>query len=183
MNYIRIDKDNLINGPGIRLVLWVSGCNNFCKNCHNPESWDKNFGESFTNETLKTLVKTLGKDYYDGLTITGGDPFFIDSRETIRDLVKLVKQTYPEKTIWIWSGHKIEDLIPEFFTNGNTDSLEYELLSYIDVLVDGKFDTFQREIDLKDPQSSDILKYRGSSNQRIININKTLTERKVVLNG
>ena len=183
MNYIKIEKDNLLNGPGIRLVLWLSGCSHHCKNCHNPETWNKNTGKPFDIFAEATVMAYLAKPYITGLTLTGGDPLFPENREDLLILLEKVKNEFPEKTIWCWSGFTIENLIPEFFKTGNTDSIEYKILSKIDVLIDGPFRQDIRENDLKEKNSSVILKYRGSSNQRIINIKETLKERKVVTNG
>lgn len=183
MNYIKLEKDNMINGPGIRLVLWISGCEHKCIKCHNPETWDSQYGQLFTDKILEDLRSELSKSYYRGLTLTGGDPLASYNRKDLLNIVKFIKENFPDKDIWCWSGYTIEKLIPDFFNSGNTSSLEYELLSYIDVLVDGPFNYKQRELDLKDPNSSNILKYRGSSNQRIINVKETLKNRRIKENG
>jgi anaerobic ribonucleoside-triphosphate reductase activating protein len=183
MNYIKIEKDNLLNGPGIRMVLWLAGCSHGCKNCHNPETWNKNLGHEFDIFAEAAIIDGLNKDYVSGLTLTGGDPLFPENRKEVLKLLETVKSEYPNKNIWCWTGFTIEQLIPDFFERGNTDSIEYKILSNIDVLVDGPFRQDIRENDLKRPDSSVLLRYRGSSNQRIINIKETLKERKVVTNG
>lgn len=183
MNFIKIEKDNLLNGPGIRVVLWLAGCTHGCKNCHNPETWNKNIGEIFDEREEEKLMKELEKDYISGLTLTGGDPLFPENRKELLRLLTKIKERFPKKSIWCWTGFTIENIIPDFFSTGNTDTIEYKILSNIDVLVDGPFKSDIREQDLKNPNSVQILKYRGSSNQRIINIKNTLQERKVVTNG
>jgi anaerobic ribonucleoside-triphosphate reductase activating protein len=182
MNFIRIDKDNLVNGPGIRLVLWVSGCNHHCENCHNPESWNKNLGTEFSEETLEYLTKELSSDHYAGLTITGGDPFFPENRSEVAKILSHIKTVLPNKNIWCWTGYEWEKLIPNI-ESIDSNSLEYRILKNIDVLIDGKFSMEQRKIDLQNSEQKEILKYRGSSNQRIINVQKSLNERRLIENG
>lgn len=164
MNYIRIDKDNMVNGDGIRVVLWTAGCNHNCKNCHNPETWNCDAGQQFTDLALEEIYKELDKDYVAGLTLTGGDPMFPRSRQTILKLVESVKSKYPEKNIWMWTGYLYEELL--------SDSIAKSALKYIDVLVDGEF-----KEELKVPG----LPLRGSTNQRIIDVQNSLKENKVVL--
>ena len=110
MNYIQIDKDNLLNGPGIRTVLWTAGCNHACYKCHNPETWDPEAGQYFTETTMNEILQQLSHDYVTGLTITGGDPLYINNRETVAKICKTCKDAYPDKTIWCYTGYKYEEV-------------------------------------------------------------------------
>ena len=149
MNYMAIYKTSLADGVGWRTVLFVSGCNHKCKGCHNPESWNKNAGYPFTEKTKQVLFECLSKDYINGLTISGGDPLYKDNLLTITELCKEIKEKFPNKTIWVYTGSLYRDI------------KTLELMKYIDVIVDGKF-----KINKKDT----TLAYRGSSNQRIIDV-------------
>lgn len=160
MNYQRIDKDNFVNGPGIRTVLWISGCSHYCKGCHNPETWDYYGGKPFDSEVKKELFKELEKDYISGISFSGGDPLSYKNRVDVGKLIKEISEKFPKKNIWVWTGFLYEDL------------LDYEYLKYIDVLVDGEF-----KEELKDPR----LKYCGSTNQRIIKIKESLEKGEVNL--
>ena len=167
-NYIRIDKDNMVNGPGVRAVFWFAGCSHRCKYCHNSETWNWNQGERITGNTLSKLFDELRKDYVQGVTFTGGDPLFEKNREDLLFMVSGIKDAYPDKDIWVWTGFKWEDV---------KDLL---LMNYIDVLVDGEFDYAQRELDLQQPGSAELLKYRGSSNQRVIDVQASLKAGEIV---
>lgn len=166
MNYHRIYHDNMLNGEGLRVVLFVSGCSHHCKNCHNPETWDEHSGKYFDKAALDEIEYYLKQDYTDGITFTGGDPLYINNLERILQLCIYFKYNYPSKTIWIYSGYKFEDII-----NGSS-TLRHEILNWIDVLVDGQFVE-----DLKDR----AYPYAGSTNQRIIDVHKSLKENKVIL--
>ena len=168
-NYIRIDKESMVNGPGLRVILWVSGCNWYCEHCHNPESWDPNTGNKITEETIKEIFIELDKPYVQGLTLTGGDPFYKNSREAVLKVLKACKEFYPDKDIWCWTGYNFEDIKDE------------PAMKYIDVLVDGRFSMTQRIEDLKRKDYSELLKYRGSSNQRVIDVKKSLEENDIIL--
>ena len=149
MNYMAIYKTSLADGVGWRTVLFVSGCNHKCKGCHNPESWNKNAGYPFTEETKQVLFECLSKDYINGLTISGGDPLYKDNIATVTELCKEIKEKFPNKTIWVYTGSLYRDI------------KTLELMKYIDVIVDGEFKIKQKDI---------TLAYRGSSNQRIIDV-------------
>lgn len=166
MNYAKIYYNDIANGPGFRTSLFVSGCNNHCKGCFNTETWDFNYGSPYTQEVQEHIVKSIMSPQIDGLSILGGEPMDEKNVATIHNLVKEVRELCPDKNIWIYTGYTFEELIAR--KNIVTDSI----LSSIDVLVDGKFD-----IDLKDIG----LKFRGSSNQRIIDMPKTLDLCKVKL--
>lgn len=149
MNYIRVDKFNLLNGDGCRVVLWVSGCNHHCKGCHNPETWNPTAGILFNEQTKMEIFEALNKDYISGITYSGGDPLYPDNIETITKLAKEIREKFPSKDQWLYTGYKYEDI------------QDKEILNYINVLVDGPFTE-----ELKDPN----LHWRGSSNQRIIKL-------------
>lgn len=149
MNYMAIYKTSLADGIGWRTVLFVSGCNHKCKGCHNPESWNKNAGYPFTEETKQKLFEFLSKDYINGLTISGGDPLYPDNLVTVTKLCKEIKEKFPNKTIWVYTGSLYRDI------------KNLELMKYIDVIVDGEFKINQKDT---------TLAYRGSYNQRIIDV-------------
>lgn len=149
MNYMAIYKTSLADGIGWRTVLFVSGCNHKCKGCHNPESWNKNAGYPFTEETKQKLFEFLSKDYINGLTISGGDPLYSDNLVTVTKLCKEIKEKFPNKTIWVYTGSLYRDI------------KNLELMKYIDVIVDGEFKINQKDT---------TLAYRGSYNQRIIDV-------------
>lgn len=160
MNYIKINKVDIANGIGIRVSLWVAGCNHHCLNCHNPETWNEKAGQPFTEETKGKLFKLLSKDYIDGLTLSGGDPLFPNNREPLTELCKEVKEKFPNKTIWCWTGYLYEQV------------KDLPIMEYIDVLVDGPYIDSQRDI---------TLNWRGSPNQRVIDVQKTRKENEIVL--
>ena len=166
MKYATIKKYDIANGPGVRVSLFVSGCNHHCKGCFNEEAWDFNYGNCFTNETIDEIIEALKPDYIKGLSLLGGEPFEQINQQGLLPLLKKVKEIYPNKTIWAYSGFLYEELLKMKYEETN------EILDLIDVLVDGKFD-----IDLKDP----LLYFRGSSNQRIIDINETRKNKQIVL--
>ena len=164
MNYEKIDKCSVSNGAGVRTVLWVSGCNIHCKNCHNQSTWDFNSGIPFTEETMQELLYDLSKPYIKGCTLSGGHPLDPHNAPKVLEIVKRVKMVFPNKDIWIYSGYVWEDIIK--------DETLREILKYTDVLVDGAYVDELRDISLA---------FRGSSNQRIIDVKKTLNSNEVIL--
>lgn len=163
MNYAVIKKNDIANGPGVRVSLFVSGCRHHCKNCFNEEAWDFAYGTPFADKTIEEILAALSPGYVAGLSLLGGEPFEPENQPDILRLVKLVRQHFPEKTIWCYTGFTLEkDLL-----SGRTKSPQAvgEILSCLDVLVDGKFIE-----SLKDPG----LIFRGSSNQNIIDVPKSL---------
>ena len=164
MNYEKIDKCSVSNGTGIRTVLWVSGCDIHCRNCHNQQTWDFNSGIPFTENTMQELLYDLSKPYIKGLTLSGGHPLDPHNAPKVLEIVKRVKMVFPNKDIWIYSGYEWEDII-------KNETLR-EILKYTDVLVDGAYIDELRDISLP---------FRGSSNQRIIDVEKSLAENKVIL--
>lgn len=155
MNYGKIITYDVGNGNGIRVTLFVSGCKRHCKNCFNKQTWDFNYGKPFTEETLKFIEKEINKPYINGITILGGEPLEFENREVVSKICKHIKNKYPNKTIWIYTGFIYEDLIKENDKHLNT------ILKNIDVLVDGPFIDELKNIKLQ---------FRGSSNQRILKL-------------
>lgn len=169
MYYSAIKYYDIANGTGVRTTLFVSGCRNHCKGCFQPDTWNFCNGDPYTEETEKQILDSLKPYYIAGLTLLGGDPFEEENQEGIINLLRQCKKLYPEKDIWAFTGYLYEDLL----AGGRKHTqLTDEILSLIDVLVDGPF-----EMDRKDLR----LKFRGSSNQRIIDMNRTRSEGHPVL--
>ena len=167
MKYAKIKKHDVANGPGVRVSIFVSGCNHHCKGCFNEEVWDFNYGKTFTENTIDEVIDALKPDYINGLSLLGGEPFELVNQEGLLPLLRKIREIYHDtKTIWAYSGFLYEELIAMKKTETK------EILSLIDVLVDGKF-----KEDLKDP----LLYFRGSSNQRIIDMQKTRKSGKIIL--
>lgn len=168
MRYIKITKFDTANGPGIRTVLWVSGCSHQCKGCHNPETWKPYIGERFTDDTINEILDSISSEYISGLTLSGGDPLYYLNIKDIETLVCKVRSIYPYKSIWLYTGYTWEGLLK----HADYDPHLYNILNHINVLVDGKF-----EIDKKDIS----LPYCGSSNQRVIDVKESLRSNKLIL--
>ncbi len=164
MNYGQIIKADVANGIGCRTSLFVSGCTHHCKGCFNKVTWDFNYGLSFTKEVEDDIIESLKPSYIKGLTILGGEPMEVQNQKVLSPFIKRVKEELPEKDIWIYSGYTWEELTdPENKRCHSEDTLE--ILKNIDILVDGEFMLDKKDI---------TLKFRGSSNQRIIDVKKTL---------
>lgn len=159
MNYGNIKNCDIANGPGVRISLFVSGCRHHCKGCFQPETWNFSYGQEYTQETQDKIMELLSPYYIAGLTLLGGEPFEPENQPTLHALVKAVKEKYPEKNIWCYTGYLYDvDLV----LGGKVYTPDTEgMLSYIDVLVDGEFIQ-----ELKDV----TLEFRGSSNQRVIRL-------------
>lgn len=170
MNYLEIKKYDIANGPGVRTTLFVSGCTHHCKGCFNPESWDFKAGKKFSEETIEEILASLSPDYVKGLTLLGGEPFEPANQVELLKLVKKVKEKYPKKNIWAFSGYLLDHQIMEVMVPKYEFTKEF--LSYIDVLVDGEFHEEEKDLSII---------YRGSRNQRIIDLKKTLEKGKIVL--
>ena len=170
MNYSTIKNCDIANGYGVRVSIFVSGCTNHCKECFQPETWNFDYGVPFDQSTIDNILKLMSESYIEGLTILGGEPMEPLNQSEVLHLIREVKKKYPEKSIWIYSGFTYEDITNPYKYPYVKDIL-YEILKNIDVLVDGRF---VRE--LHDPS----LKFRGSSNQRIIDIKRTLSLGRVV---
>lgn len=160
MRFHNITTDDMLNGDGLRTVLWVSGCSHCCKDCHNPITWDPNGGVLFDKEAKEELFDKLGKDYISGITFSGGDPLYTGNRQEITSLAREIREKFPNKTIWLYTGFVWESI------------KQLPIMQDIDVLVDGDF-----QCDLKDNN----LYWRGSSNQRVIDVQKSLESDEVVL--
>ena len=151
MNYIRIDEDDLLNGEGIRVVLWVTGCAHNCKGCHNPETHNPYAGQLFDEKAKQHLFKILERDYISGVTFSGGDPLFPSNLPVITELAKEINKLFPNKTIWLYTGYKYDQV------------KHYEVFNYINVVVEGPYIE-----ELRSPE----LPWVGSSNQEVIKIVK-----------
>lgn len=155
MRYHNITKDDMLNGDGLRVVLWVAGCDHCCKGCQNPMTWDPDGGLLFDDAAKAEIFEQLEKPYIEGITFSGGDPLHCANRDGVKALAKEIKQKYPGKNIWLYTGEVWET------------AMKYSVIPYIDVLVDGEF-----EQDKKDT----ALLWKGSSNQRVINVQATLAQ-------
>ena len=170
MNYATIKKHDIANGPGVRVSLFVSGCNHHRPGCFNEAAWDFNYGQPFTDDTIQEILDALAPDYIKGLSFLGGEPLEFVNQRALLPLAERMKARFPEKTLWCYTGYDYEkeikcDMIRKW-------PVTKELFRHIDVLVDGRFEI--DKLDLK-------LRFRGSSNQRIIDIPKTLEAGEIVL--
>lgn len=170
MNYAEIKTCDIANGPGVRTSLFVSGCTHHCQNCFNEIAWDFNYGKPFTAETENYILKTLEPTYIKGLTLLGGEPLEHVNQKALLPFVKRVKETYPTKSIWCFTGYTYEKDILDFMWKEWEETPE--LMKYIDVLVDGKFIQELKNISLR---------FRGSENQRIIMVQESLRMGKTIL--
>lgn len=155
MRYHNITKDDMLNGDGLRVVLWVAGCEHCCKGCQNPLTWDPNGGIEFDDNAKNEIFEQLDKPYISGITFSGGDPLHCANRDVVKSLANEIKQKYPDKTIWLYTGDVWENV------------MNYSLIKYVDVLVDGEFEQDKKDV---------TLMWKGSSNQRVIDVQATLTK-------
>lgn len=162
MHYGEIKNCDIANGIGVRVSLFVSGCTNHCEGCFQPETWDFNYGNDFTEETENKILEMLAPDYICGLTVLGGEPFEPENQRVLVNFLRKVRRKYPEKSVWCFTGFTLEMLETEG-THCHCEVTE-EMLSLIDVLVDGRFDKNKKNISLR---------FRGSENQRLIDLNLT----------
>ena len=160
MRYHNITTDDMLNGDGLRVVLWVAGCSHCCPGCQNPVTWDIRGGIPFDRAAREEIFRELDKEYISGITFSGGDPLHPSNRQEVAELIQEIKGRYPEKTIWLYTGFLWEAIVGQ------------PAMELVDVVVDGEFD--RELLDVK-------LKWKGSSNQRVIDVKRTLTEGKVVL--
>lgn len=160
MKIIRIDKNNQVNGDGLRCVVWVSGCENHCPGCHNPETWDYNCGHQITAQESELLFNQLSSPEISGLTFTGGDPLAPRNREDAAKWFAAIKRVFPQKTIWVYTGHLFEE-VKQYLTD-------------VDVLIDGKY------VAALNPGIGKVL-WRGSTNQRIIDVQQSLKQDKIII--
>lgn len=167
MNYADIRPIDVANGPGIRVSLFVSGCTHACPECFNPEAWDFQYGNPFGQEQVEQILTAMGKSYVRGLSLLGGEPFHPNNQQTVLELVKQVRERYPQKDIWCYTGYLFEDLAA-----GKVGEHSRALLEQLDVLVDGPFVITQKNLSLR---------FRGSSNQRILEVRSSLERGEPVL--
>ena len=160
MNYHNITKDDMLNGDGLRVVLWVAGCAHACPGCHNPETWEADSGIPFDQAAKDELFAELEKDYISGVTFSGGDPLFPGNRETVGALCREIRQRFPDKTIWMYTGYRWEQVS------------ELAILDTVDVLVDGRFEQALADT---------ALHWRGSANQRLIDVQRTRAAHEIIL--
>lgn len=174
MNYHKIEKTSVANGTGVRVVLWVSGCSLHCKGCHNPETWCPDSGRLFDEEAKKELFEALNKPYIQGITFSGGHPLENENVETIYSLIKEIKEKFPTKDIWLYTGLTLEQIFPTVVADNFDINRFYRqtVTLMCDVVVDGKYVEELRNI---------TLKWKGSSNQRVIDMGKTIRTNKLVL--
>ncbi len=153
MRYHNITKDDMLNGDGLRVVLWVAGCNHCCKGCQNPITWDVDGGLNFDEEAKKEIFDQLDRKYISGITFSGGDPLHPANRADVRSLAMEIKEKYPDKTIWLYTGYMWEEIA------------EMAVMKYLDVVVEGPFILERRDVKLL---------WKGSDNQRVVNVKATL---------
>lgn len=154
-------------------MLWFSGCSHQCEHCHQPHTWNPQVGHDFTEETIEKIISITDNDYTAGITLTGGDPFFPENNQEMFYFLREFHEELPTKTVWAWTGFTYEYIVEQPGMK--------RILDYVDVLVDGKFDYQQRQIDLQQPNHKELLKYRGSTNQRVIDVNKSYENNSVIL--
>lgn len=169
MNFGTIKKYDIANGPGVRVSLYVSGCRHHCKGCFNPETWNFDFGEEFTEARADEIIEAMKPEHITGFSLLGGEPFEPENQPALADLLERIRSTYPEKTVWCYSGYLLdEELMAHKIGDGATVD---RMLRCIDVLVDGEFVEEKKVLDLR---------FRGSTNQRLIDVKKTLEAGEVV---
>jgi anaerobic ribonucleoside-triphosphate reductase activating protein len=170
MYYGALKKTDIANGPGVRVSLFVSGCRHHCKECFNPETWNFDYGQEFTQATIAEILQALQPDYIKGITILGGEPFEPENQRGLLELYRRLRAVCPKKSVWVYTGYTLEsDLLSEGTVRTEVTD---EILSVIDVLVDGEFVLERKNI---------TLKFRGSENQRIINLRESLAQGQTVL--
>lgn len=180
MNYLKIEHEDVCNGTGLRVVLWLSGCSHHCYNCQNPQTWDPNSGIPFDESAKQEIFNELSKDYISGITFSGGDPLHENNLDEVLKLIKEIRISFPEKTIWLYSGYNFDLLnskyneykYTSFAANADEWLTRWEVISNVDVLVDGEYIDEQKDL---------TLKFRGSKNQRVIDVQQTLKQGKVIL--
>ena len=160
MRYHNITKDDMLNGDGLRVVLWVAGCDHCCPECQNPITWDPNGGLPFTEAERAEIFTELDKDYISGITFSGGDPLHPANITEVTNLAREIRKKYPNKTIWLYTGSLWDEIRNE------------EIVKYLDVCVDGEFEAQKKDLKLK---------WKGSSNQRVINVPETIRRNEIVL--
>lgn len=160
MRFHNITKDDMLNGDGLRVVLWVAGCTHCCKGCQNPVTWDVEGGVLFDDAAKAEIFEQLDKSYISGITFSGGDPLHPENRAEVRELAIEIKEKYPDKTLWLYTGFTWEEIA------------EYPIMQYLDVVVEGPFILEQRDVKLL---------WKGSSNQRVVDVKKTLASDNIMV--
>ncbi len=169
MNYAAIKPTDVANGPGVRVTLFVSGCTHFCKDCFNSEAWDFDYGQEFTKETEDEILKLLAPDYIVGLTLLGGEPMEPVNQERLLPFVRRVRECFPDKSVWCFTGYDFEeDILKKMLPSSQVTR---ELVPLLDVMVDGKFVAEKKNLRLK---------FRGSENQRILDVKRSLEAKAAV---
>lgn len=180
MNYLKIEHEDVCNGTGLRVVLWLSGCSHHCYNCQNPQTWNPDSGIPFDKSAKQEIFNELSKDYISGITFSGGDPLHENNLDEVLKLVQEIRNSFPEKTIWLYTGYSWNDI----WENNNIIIDDYTLQVYEDykkrqeiiklcnIIVDGEYIDEQKDL---------TLKFRGSKNQRVIDVQQSLAQNKVVL--
>lgn len=171
MNYAEIKYNDIANGEGVRVSLFVSGCRHRCKNCFNEIAWDFKYGKEFTDDVADKIIKSCEPDYVAGISLLGGEPFEPENQPVLLEFLKKFRSIYPDKNVWCYSGFTYEELTGTRPSRCYTDITE-DMLDLIDILVDGKFEQELHNL---------MLKFRGSSNQRLIDLNKTRKEGKLII--
>ena len=178
MNYLQIDYEDVCNGEGMRVTLWISGCSHRCRGCHNPQTWNPCGGIVFDAKAKQRLFDELAKSYVAGITLTGGDPLHENNLSEVFSLVKEIRSTFPQKNIWLYTGYTWEGIMCSVVTtdfNPERDlviDMRKQVIHNIDILVDGKYKENERDLSLA---------FRGSRNQRVIDVQASLKQGKVVL--
>ena len=172
MYYAAIKKSDVANGEGIRTTLFVSGCRNRCKNCFQPETWAFDYGAPFTREVAEEIFKTFENPVVRGLTLLGGEPMEPENQEGLLPFVREFKRRFPSKTVWLYTGNLYEELTGDVGSHPKALAITKELLSLVDILVDGRFVEEEKRLGLR---------FRGSANQRIIDMNKTREAGRIVI--
>lgn len=183
INYHNITHDDMNNGDGLRVVLWLSGCSHHCHNCQNPQTWNPDSGIPFDESARQEIFNELSKDYISGITFSGGDPLHENNLDEVLKLVQEIRNSYPDKSIWLYTGFEWDDIMCSFaglqadnivLDEKNTETWEKrrKIISLCDVLVDGKYIDEQKDL---------TLKWCGSKNQHVINVKQSLTQNKIIL--
>lgn len=175
INYHNITHDDMNNGDGLRVVLWLSGCSHHCYNCQNPQTWNPGSGIPFDESAKQEIFNELSNDYISGITFSGGDPLHENNLDGVLKLVQEIRISFPKKTIWLYTGYKIEDIFCPYIINQPMTCEQRKrigIIRYVDILVDGEYIDEQKDL---------TLKWRGSKNQRCIDVKQSLAQNKMVL--
>lgn len=173
MYYGALKKNDIADGPGVRVTLFVSGCTHHCEGCFQPETWNFEYGEPYTDAVTEEIIEAMRPEHIAGFTLLGGEPFEPENQRTLVNVLRKIKDAYPKKNIWCYSGYLYEELSGQIKGTGRARcEATDEMLSVIDVLVDGEFELAKRNL---------MLKFRGSENQRLINLKKTKESGEMVL--